>query len=60
MATHIVVRSFNEGGKLLRPGLIVDASAWPNVRLLIEQGYLAEAPAQSTYPTKQKPSKTKA
>lgn len=46
MATHVVVRAFPEGGRLLQPGAVVDASAWPNARLLVEQGYLAEAPAR--------------
>ncbi len=46
MATHVVVRAFPDGGRLLSPGMIVDASAWPNARLLVEQGYLAEAPAK--------------
>jgi hypothetical protein len=58
MATHIVVRPFSESGKRLQPGLIVDASSWPNVKLLLDQGYLAEVPAKPPCPPKQKTSKT--
>ena len=43
--THIVRRPFIEAGALLKPGTKVDASVWPNLNLLLAQGYLAPAPS---------------
>jgi hypothetical protein len=41
METHVVLRSFSAEGRQLESGDTVDASPWPNARLLVAQGYLA-------------------
>jgi len=63
MTTHVVVRPFDADGRRLDTGTRVDASAWRNTRLLVEQGYLAPAPpepdAQQRSDAKPIPSKGK-
>jgi hypothetical protein len=39
-ATHVVGTGFTTYGVDYGPGALVDASAWPNVPILVDQGYL--------------------
>ena len=60
--THIVLRPFEAGGRLLDPGERVDGSNWPNAPLLIAQGQLRELRPDEVEPEKKKaaPAKPKA
>jgi hypothetical protein len=41
--THIVVKQFGgPGGKEFIPGQAVDATAWPNLKVLVAARYLRE------------------
>jgi hypothetical protein len=47
MDTHVVVREFGgPHGKRFLHGQVVDATAWPNVRALVNARYLRERTVQ--------------
>ena len=50
MPNHVVRRPFDEGGRTLPTGTLVDASDWLNLPYLLAQGYLAEAPPADEAP----------
>lgn len=43
MITHVVLRAFEVGGKLLDAGTAVNASAWRNTERLVSTKYLRPA-----------------
>jgi hypothetical protein len=47
----MVRRPFVADGQLLGVDRVVDAGLWPNLKLLMEQGYLAPVPAQPAVPS---------
>jgi len=54
MATHVVVKAFGgPGGTQFVPGQVVDATAWPNTRALIQSRYLRARTVAEVAPDKQ-------